>query len=71
MKILYDGMEKNVPGVKKSAPRHRYKNKRAKGGVVMKILITTDWYTPAVNGVVTSVKICGGSWKPGAMRCGS
>ena len=22
----------------------------------MKILITTDWYTPAVNGVVTSVK---------------
>lgn len=21
----------------------------------MKILITTDWYTPAVNGVVTSV----------------
>ena len=22
----------------------------------MKILITTDWYTPAINGVVTSVK---------------
>ena len=22
----------------------------------MKILITSDWYTPAVNGVVTSVK---------------
>ena len=22
----------------------------------MKILITTDWYIPAVNGVVTSVK---------------
>ena len=21
----------------------------------MKILLTTDWYTPAVNGVVTSV----------------
>ena len=22
----------------------------------MKILLTTDWYTPAVNGVVTSVQ---------------
>ena len=22
----------------------------------MKILLTTDWYSPAVNGVVTSVK---------------
>ena len=26
------------------------------GGYCMKILITTDWYEPAVNGVVTSIK---------------
>ena len=34
----------------------------------MKILITSDWYVPAVNGVVTSVKISAGSWRPGATR---
>ena len=27
-----------------------------KEGPHMKILITSDWYSPAVNGVVTSVK---------------
>ena len=33
-----------------------YKRQDQRREPVMKILITTDWYTPAVNGVVTSVK---------------
>ncbi len=37
----------------------------------MKILITTDWYTPAVNGVVTSVKNLQRELERRAMRSGS
>lgn len=29
--------------------------KISKGDVIMKVLITTDWYAPVINGVVTSV----------------
>lgn len=34
----------------------------------MKILITTDWYKPVVNGVVTSVLNLTENWKDAAMK---
>lgn len=36
----------------------------------MKILITTDWYSPAVNGVVTSVKNLRRGLRHGDMKSG-
>ena len=35
----------------------------------MKILLTTDWYTPAVNGVVTSVLALRRSFWPTGTMC--
>ena len=42
--------------LKRSAGLRRIGEQDERREPVMKILITTDWYTPAVNGVVTSVK---------------
>ena len=43
--------------LKKSLHQHRYREQTARNEErLMKILITSDWYSPAVNGVVTSVK---------------
>ena len=52
----YTGTEKMFRKLKRSAGLRRIGEQDERREPVMKILITTDWYTPAVNGVVTSVK---------------
>ena len=56
MWMRYSGVEKSFLQLKHLAELRRMKRRDERREPVMKILITTDWYTPAVNGVVTSVK---------------
>ena len=56
MWMWYSGVEKMFRQLKSLAGLRRIEERDERREPVMKILITTDWYTPAVNGVVTSVK---------------